>query len=277
LNGVSEQKLVVFDHMSSPGIFLPSGRQHPDCQVHIDTVFYDLLAIQFCASGSLYFQRGELPLRTWEQPVFFWTDCRSHYRYGPGASGAWEHHWVQLHGPAVESHFLPLLEHLAPEGCIPVSNARECQSAILDLISLVNQPLPDSWEAVHKMQQFLVSVQRGAPGRPSLDARLRNVREELEQDPGADWDFSALARKYGFSYSHFRRRFREQLGSSPRQYLISLRLREVARGLMEERGSIQELAAEAGYEDAAHFSKLFKQRYGVPPARYRQALRQFQG
>ena len=44
---------------------------------------------------------------------------------------------------------------------------------------------------------------------------------------------------------------------------------EKARELLEGgyQGSIQEVAALVGYDDAYHFSKLFKKKYDVPPSK----------
>ncbi len=61
--------------------------------------------------------------------------------------------------------------------------------------------------------------------------------------------------------------FKSETGETPIRYLINIRL-ERAKQLLEEghRGSIQEIAASVGYEDAYHFSKLFKKRYGMTPS-----------
>lgn len=61
--------------------------------------------------------------------------------------------------------------------------------------------------------------------------------------------------------------FKNETGESPIRYLINIRL-EKAKQLLEEgyQGSIQEIAALVGYEDAYHFSKLFKKRYGITPS-----------
>ena len=37
-------------------------------------------------------------------------------------------------------------------------------------------------------------------------------------------------------------------------------------------GSIQEVAAQVGYDDAYHFSKLFKKRYGISPSQARHGV-----
>lgn len=61
--------------------------------------------------------------------------------------------------------------------------------------------------------------------------------------------------------------FKSETGDTPIRYLINIRL-EKAKQLLEDghRRSIQEIAAMVGYDDAYHFSKLFKKRYGITPS-----------
>ncbi len=60
--------------------------------------------------------------------------------------------------------------------------------------------------------------------------------------------------------------FKSETGDTPIRHLINIRL-EKARELLEKgyKGSIQEVAAMVGYDDAYHFSKLFKRYYGITP------------
>lgn len=64
--------------------------------------------------------------------------------------------------------------------------------------------------------------------------------------------------------------FKSETGDTPIRHLIDIRL-ERARELLEKgwEGSIQEVAATVGYDDAYHFSKLFKKRYGISPSQAR--------
>lgn len=61
--------------------------------------------------------------------------------------------------------------------------------------------------------------------------------------------------------------FKSETGETPIRYLINIRL-EKAKELLEDgwNGSIQAVAAQVGYDDAYHFSKLFKKRYGITPS-----------
>ena len=64
--------------------------------------------------------------------------------------------------------------------------------------------------------------------------------------------------------------FKGETGDTPIRHLINIRL-EKARELLENgcEGSIQEIAASVGYDDAYHFSKLFKKHFGISPSQVR--------
>lgn len=64
--------------------------------------------------------------------------------------------------------------------------------------------------------------------------------------------------------------FKSETGDTPIRHLINIRL-EKAKELLESgyQGSIQEVAALVGYDDAYHFSKLFKKHYGITPTQAR--------
>lgn len=79
-----------------------------------------------------------------------------------------------------------------------------------------------------------------------------------------------IAENMYLSPFYISRIFKGETGSTPIRHLINLRL-EKAKELLEEgyQGSIQEVAALVGYDDAYHFSKLFKKRYGISPSQVR--------
>ncbi|SFR69833.1 AraC family transcriptional regulator [Anaeromicropila populeti] len=76
-----------------------------------------------------------------------------------------------------------------------------------------------------------------------------------------------IAENMYLSPFYISRIFKSETGNAPIRYLISIRL-EKAKELLEAgwEGSIQEVAAEVGYDDAYYFSKLFKKKYGVSPS-----------
>jgi len=262
--------------MSFSGLHFVSGQVISACTIHIDTTFPDLAAVQFLHAGSLYFEREGHCRQEWKQPAFFWTDLTSRYQYGPGETGSWDHRWVSFGGPSLRRHILPLLEEMAPEGIVPVSNAPEVEQRICALAKRVLDTPENLTACTHLLHQLLAAVHDGRPGRPPPDPVVRSVREEVDRQPGKHWDFADAARSHGTSYSRFRARFREQVGTSPGQYLINRRMREAARLLASSHLSIQEIGDRTGYADPSHFSKAFKKQFRVSPRQYRSAISPFQ-
>lgn len=81
-----------------------------------------------------------------------------------------------------------------------------------------------------------------------------------------------IAKNMYLSTFYISKIFKAETGDTPINYLIELRM-EKARDLMESSPdlSIQAIASMVGYEDAYHFSKLFKKHFGAAPSKYRAA------
>ena len=81
-----------------------------------------------------------------------------------------------------------------------------------------------------------------------------------------------IAKNMYLSTFYISKIFKAETGDTPINYLIELRM-EKARELMEASPdlSIQTIASMVGYEDAYHFSKLFKKHFGTAPSKYRAA------
>ena len=64
--------------------------------------------------------------------------------------------------------------------------------------------------------------------------------------------------------------FKAETGETPIHSLIDIRMEKARELLLAEPGlCIQEVAARVGYDDAYHFSKLFKKKFGVAPSAVR--------
>ena len=66
--------------------------------------------------------------------------------------------------------------------------------------------------------------------------------------------------------------FKSETGDTPIRHLINIRLEKAREILRKEKDrSIQEVAACVGYDDAYHFSKLYKKHFGVSPSQTRRS------
>jgi len=78
-------------------------------------------------------------------------------------------------------------------------------------------------------------------------------------------DLDELAYKVGISRRQLERLFVRHIGKTPKRYLVDLRLQR-ARALMAETDlPVSEVAAACGFETVSHFSKRFREQFGMSP------------
>lgn len=85
---------------------------------------------------------------------------------------------------------------------------------------------------------------------------------------------AVLARELGYSERTFTRRFRNQVGISPWQWIIHQRLIRGQQLLESTDLSIDQVAQECGFTSTVAFRKRFRERFEMSPTSYRRA---FQG
>lgn len=68
---------------------------------------------------------------------------------------------------------------------------------------------------------------------------------------------------------YFIKLFKQDMGMSPHQYILRMRLQEAAR-ILRAGGTVSDAAASVGYGDASSFARAFKSYYGTQPGRFAQ-------
>ena len=101
------------------------------------------------------------------------------------------------------------------------------------------------------------------------DKRLGKAWQAMLADPGHEWTIDSLASAASMSRATFMRGFVKVAGVSPWVLLTQLRLELAFNLLHQSRLSLTDIAARAGYQSQAAFSKKFKETYGEAPGRLR--------
>lgn len=78
-----------------------------------------------------------------------------------------------------------------------------------------------------------------------------------------------LAGVAGLSPSQFNRRFQVHFGTTPREYLLRIRVNAACRFLETTGWTVARVALETGFFDHSHFTRTFRRLMGLPPAKYR--------
>lgn len=99
---------------------------------------------------------------------------------------------------------------------------------------------------------------------------VKRIVKYLNENYNKKISLEQIAHNMYLSPVYISKIFKEETGESPINYLIKIRL-EKARDILIKSNdtSIKSIANEVGYEDAYHFSKLFKKYYGISPLYYR--------
>jgi AraC-like DNA-binding protein len=114
-----------------------------------------------------------------------------------------------------------------------------------------------------------------AAARSATTAARRRIvdeaRELLTEDPRIS--LVELARRVAVSPHHLSRVFAAETGETISRYRNRLRARVALEGIADGEPSLARLAAELGFADHAHLTRVVRGEAGVPPSRLRHLLR----
>jgi AraC-like DNA-binding protein len=102
------------------------------------------------------------------------------------------------------------------------------------------------------------------------DPRIGVALAAIHQDPAAHWTVESLARRANMGRTAFANRFGNVVGETPLRYLTLWRVQMAKRLLTDSRLSLEQIAAQVGYDSAAAFSRVFKKLTGRAPGAWRQ-------
>ncbi|MDX2430389.1 MAG: AraC family transcriptional regulator [Bacteroides sp.] len=103
----------------------------------------------------------------------------------------------------------------------------------------------------------------------SKDYRIIHVLAHIESNLNRTLSNDSLADQASMACNAFNRLFTEELGVSPQRFVKKKRIDKACALLHHSSYSIEQVAAETGFADRYHFSKIFKHLTGLSPARYR--------
>jgi transcriptional regulator GlxA family with amidase domain len=100
----------------------------------------------------------------------------------------------------------------------------------------------------------------------AADPRLRRALLLMEQNLSHPIPVHAIAAQLAMSVRQFERLCRKQLGMTPGSQYRQLRLHYAHWLIQNTDRSVTQIAIETGFADCAHFSRQFKDAYGLPPS-----------
>ncbi|MEB2845449.1 helix-turn-helix domain-containing protein [Rhizobiales bacterium RZME27] len=99
--------------------------------------------------------------------------------------------------------------------------------------------------------------------------QLRRATEFIEAHCLRNIRLEELAELTGLSQSHFSHSFKVSTGMAPHQWQVKARLDKAKALLTDSDQPLTAIAAETGFADQAHFTRVFRQHIGTTPARWK--------
>lgn len=115
---------------------------------------------------------------------------------------------------------------------------------------------------------LVVMVGRLLEFAPDGDGEINVIMRLIADDPKSV-TLSGVAKRIGRSPSYVSHLFKKKTGKSIRAYSNDLKLIEAQRLLSTSPLSVTEIAFELGFDDTSYFVRLFKEKYGETPYKYK--------
>ena len=136
-------------------------------------------------------------------------------------------------------------------------------------------------EAMHIAKLFLIDwhdvgqlpYAALARNRQVDDADIARCQSWIAEHYEGPSPVATMIQRSGLTERTFSRRFKQATGMSPIEYVHTLRLEEAKQLLESGDASLEAIAEQVGYEDAAFFGRLFRRKVGVTPIQYRKRFR----
>ena len=167
-------------------------------------------------------------------------------------------------------------------GLFPVINF-ECKEHLCDAVTVIKTENANQLLSLYKKIEALFCYPKNkmrifslfyemlhllaSDGIPfTLKKALKLINEEYH-DPTLTNE--RLAEACGVSTVYFRKLFTKHLGTSPKQFIIDLRIQRAKQLLCENSLGINEISERCGFSNPSHFSRIFKEREGISAMEHR--------
>lgn len=158
----------------------------------------------------------------------------------------------------------------------------ELLDAVLRLMRLTKMPEDAALLAPLAVREILIRLLKSPEGERLAsigrgDAHVNRVAKAiawLKENHSEPLRIEELAQRVHMSASSFHHHFRGLTAMSPLQFQKQLRLQEARRLMLAEGTDAATASHRVGYESPSQFSREYARRFGAPPARDIQRLRQ---
>ncbi|HAG12581.1 MAG TPA: hypothetical protein DCG49_01820 [Ruminococcus sp.] len=127
-----------------------------------------------------------------------------------------------------------------------------------------------AWMLVRAMLSEIFAENRNAaaPDLPHY-RELLDLRRKIYAQPGKDWNMNGMAKMLNISMPYLHALYKKAFGITCIGDVIQSRMEQAQQYLHNSSMNVEEIAAACGYSSSVHFSRQFKQQFGLSPMQWR--------
>lgn len=188
----------------------------------------------------------------------------------------WEYVWLEFDGLRVKEAVE--IAGLSLDAPVYHGRMKDLQEKMVEEMTyIVHNDIKDTspFHMIGHLYLFLDYLTRSAapvlvPKRSKLrDFYLKEAISYIEMNFQNDISVEDIAAVCGLNRSYFGKIFKEAVGKSPQEFLMNYRMIKATELLRLTKLSVQNIGNAVGYPNALHFSRAFKNTYGVSPRTWR--------
>ena len=185
----------------------------------------------------------------------------------------WEYIWIEFDG--MRAREIIETAGLSPDHPVYHASYKDLRENMKDeMIYIAEHHNATPFHLMGHLYLFIDYLSRSSSSQITASGRVRDfyIKEALnyiEQNFQNDISVENIASFCGLNRTYFGRIFKETVGKSPQQFLLSYRMAKAAELLKLTQLSISDIGNAVGYPNQLHFSRAFKNVYGVSPREWR--------
>jgi len=195
------------------------------------------------------------------------------HRYKPDDAKGWVENYIGFNGGiAVKIFNNDIFKASSPVR--QLGEREELVDTFIKIFDLTRNEVPGFQQIaaglIMKMAGYLAAFekQKGFSGN-RVEKIIGNARFAMQNNLTGELDIRQLARDNNVGYAYFRKMFKKYMGVSPLRYHLNLRIMRSRELLLTSDKSINEISDELGFTSVYYFSRLFKNKTGLSPTKFR--------
>lgn len=226
----------------------------------------------YCVHGSGWFSVQRKTYQVKPNHFFILPENTPH-KYGSDPENPWTIYWVHFTGHLSGDYCRYLIgRSAAPRFVIPSQQRTQLFEEMIRHAAMINNQDAVIY-ANNCLYNFLASFKNTIFAESdshlkqtkTIDACIQLMKKNLDKN----LNLYDIAGMMDLSISHLSALFKQNMHDSPYNYYIFLKIQRACYLLWNTPLNIKSIAAQLGYEDPYHFSRVFKNLMGLSPKQFR--------